>query len=231
MLIVGTWFLAVAILWVILADGSEWFFDLGSGLANAGVSGLVLFGIVAMLACVAFVPVTVLALAAGFAFGILRGALTVSVAGTLGAGLAFLLGRTLLRPWVESQPRSRQAALPRPCGSGGTPRFPGSLADPSISGDSLQLSELRLRLDAHVVALLPGGLMARHAAGHPLLRVRWSNRQEPGRRLDRALRGRHAPLGLRLLRRGGNSCGHAFRDPPGAPVVTRGTLFGVRIGG
>jgi uncharacterized membrane protein YdjX (TVP38/TMEM64 family) len=97
--------------WVILADGSEWFVDLCTELGTAGVSGLVLFGVVAMLTCVAFVPVTVLALAAGFLFGIMPGALTVSVSGTLGAGLAFLLGRTLLRPWVESQMSRR----PRCC--------------------------------------------------------------------------------------------------------------------
>jgi uncharacterized membrane protein YdjX (TVP38/TMEM64 family) len=102
-LIMGIWFLTISILWVILADGSEWFFDLCAELETAGVSGLVLFGVVAMLTCVAFVPVTMLALAAGFLFGIMPGALTVSVSGTLGAGLAFLLGRTLLRPWVESQ--------------------------------------------------------------------------------------------------------------------------------
>jgi uncharacterized membrane protein YdjX (TVP38/TMEM64 family) len=49
------------------------------------------------------VPVTALALAAGFLFGIMPGALTASVAGTLGAGLAFLLGRTLMRPWAQAQ--------------------------------------------------------------------------------------------------------------------------------
>jgi uncharacterized membrane protein YdjX (TVP38/TMEM64 family) len=54
-----------------------------------------------VVACVLLVPGSVLTLGAGFLFGIPVGAVTVSVGSTLGAAAAFLVGRTLARPWVE----------------------------------------------------------------------------------------------------------------------------------
>jgi uncharacterized membrane protein YdjX (TVP38/TMEM64 family) len=78
-------------------------FDFCADLDQAGAAGLLIFGLLAVPACVAFVPVTVLAVLAGFLFGVMPATLVVSLAGTLGAGLAFLLGRTLLRNWVEGQ--------------------------------------------------------------------------------------------------------------------------------
>jgi uncharacterized membrane protein YdjX (TVP38/TMEM64 family) len=110
-LIVGIWFGTVAVLWIVIVGSNEWFFDLCAGLGDSDATGLVLFGVVAMCTCVAFVPVTVLAVAAGFLFGIIPGALTVSVAGTLGACMAFQMGRTLLRPWVETQISHRPRCL------------------------------------------------------------------------------------------------------------------------
>jgi uncharacterized membrane protein YdjX (TVP38/TMEM64 family) len=69
----------------------------------------VVLGAVYVLACVLFVPGSLLTLGAGFLFGIALGTITVSLASTVGASVAFLLGRTLARQWVEKQ----VAASPR----------------------------------------------------------------------------------------------------------------------
>lgn len=58
---------------------------------------------------VCMVPGSILTLAAGLLFGILPGVALASVASTLGACCAFLVGRFLARGWVES----RLEAMPR----------------------------------------------------------------------------------------------------------------------
>ena len=54
-------------------------------------------------ATVLFVPGTLLTLAAGFLFGVVRGSITVSVASTTGAAAAFLVGRYLARRRIEQK--------------------------------------------------------------------------------------------------------------------------------
>jgi pyruvate/2-oxoglutarate dehydrogenase complex dihydrolipoamide dehydrogenase (E3) component/uncharacterized membrane protein YdjX (TVP38/TMEM64 family) len=78
------------------------------------VQGLGLWGpavlvIAYVLAAVLFIPGTLLTLVAGFLFGVPGGTATVSAGSTLGAAAAFLLGRTLARPWVQR----RVAGKPR----------------------------------------------------------------------------------------------------------------------
>jgi uncharacterized membrane protein YdjX (TVP38/TMEM64 family) len=62
-----------------------------------------LLGAIYVVACVLFVPGTILTLGAGFAFGVVVGTVTVSLASTLGATAAFLVGRTLARDWVQEK--------------------------------------------------------------------------------------------------------------------------------
>ncbi len=62
-----------------------------------------------VLAAVFMVPGSVLTLAAGVLFGVALGVALVSLAATLGACCAFLVGRFLARDWVES----RLEAMPR----------------------------------------------------------------------------------------------------------------------
>ena len=62
-----------------------------------------------VLAAVCMVPGSLLTLAAGVLFGVTLGVALVSVASTLGAMGAFLVGRFLARDWVES----RLEAMPR----------------------------------------------------------------------------------------------------------------------
>ena len=53
-----------------------------------------------IVACVLFIPGSVLTLGAGFIFGLWVGTATVSVGSVLGAGAAFLVGRTVARDWI-----------------------------------------------------------------------------------------------------------------------------------
>jgi uncharacterized membrane protein YdjX (TVP38/TMEM64 family) len=76
--------------------------------AAAGPLGLAAFVGLYVLACVAFLPGSILTLGAGAAFGLWKGFVLVSVGSTLGAGAAFLVGRYLLRDWVTR----RLAAVP-----------------------------------------------------------------------------------------------------------------------
>ncbi len=55
------------------------------------------------------VPASWLNVAAGFFFGPWIGTIVASVGGALGAGIAFILGRTIARELVESQVKSRPA--------------------------------------------------------------------------------------------------------------------------
>lgn len=61
------------------------------------------FILIYVVACVFLVPGSALTLAAGALFGIVRGSLIVSVAATLGATAAFLVGRHFARRWVEER--------------------------------------------------------------------------------------------------------------------------------
>jgi uncharacterized membrane protein YdjX (TVP38/TMEM64 family) len=56
-----------------------------------------------IVACVLFIPGSVLTLSAGLLFGVVRGSMYVSVAATLGATLAFLIGRYVARQWVAAR--------------------------------------------------------------------------------------------------------------------------------
>ena len=71
----------------------QWIHDLGPAAPLAYVAFYAI-------ACVFAIPGSLLTLAGGFLFGIGRGIVFVSIGATLGATLAFLVGRYLLRGWV-----------------------------------------------------------------------------------------------------------------------------------
>jgi len=76
-----------------LARGLDW-------VANLGWWGPFVFLILYVLACVCFIPGSVLTLGAGALFGVIKGTIMVSISATLGATAAFLVGRYLARDWV-----------------------------------------------------------------------------------------------------------------------------------
>lgn len=66
-----------------------------------GPAGLVYFGILYTLAEVLAVPATPLTLSAGYLFGMTQGVLVVLISATIAASIAFVVGKTVLRSWVE----------------------------------------------------------------------------------------------------------------------------------
>ena len=72
-------------------------------ISGLGSSAPLVFIPLYVVACVLFVPGSILTLSAGFLFGVVRGSVYVSVAATLGATLAFLIGRYFARQWVAAR--------------------------------------------------------------------------------------------------------------------------------
>jgi len=70
---------------------------------SLGVWGPVVFVLLYVLASVFFIPGSILTLGAGALFGVVKGSLIVSLAATLGATAAFLVGRHFARTWVEGK--------------------------------------------------------------------------------------------------------------------------------
>lgn len=71
-----------------------------AAIAGLGAWGPALFVVLYVVATVLFLPGSILTLGAGVVFGLVRGAVIVSVSATLGATAAFLVGRYLARDWV-----------------------------------------------------------------------------------------------------------------------------------
>jgi uncharacterized membrane protein YdjX (TVP38/TMEM64 family) len=85
----------------LLTSALQWVFGLG-------MWGPVIFIIIYIIACVLFIPGTVLTLGAGVIFGVVKGSVIVSISATLGATAAFLAGRYLARDWVARKIEGNQ---------------------------------------------------------------------------------------------------------------------------
>ena len=68
-----------------------------------GAWGMVAYISIYFLATVFLVPGFILTVGAGFVFGVVQGSILASVASTLGATGAFLVGRYLMRDWVANK--------------------------------------------------------------------------------------------------------------------------------
>ena len=73
-----------------------------------GMWGPVALAILYVPATIFFLPGSLLTLAAGFLFGVFRGLITASIASMLGAAAAFLIGRFLLRDWIQKKVARRE---------------------------------------------------------------------------------------------------------------------------
>jgi uncharacterized membrane protein YdjX (TVP38/TMEM64 family) len=76
-----------------LVEVLAWIKELGS-------AGFFVFALVYVLACIFFIPGSLLTLGAGAIYGVVTGSILVSVSSTLGATAAFLVGRYVARNWV-----------------------------------------------------------------------------------------------------------------------------------
>lgn len=82
---------------------ADWVTVLAERARSTGGLGVALFVAAYVVSTVAFLPGSILTLAAGFVYGPVWGVAIASPASVAGATCAFLLGRTLLRGWAEAR--------------------------------------------------------------------------------------------------------------------------------
>lgn len=127
---------------------------------------VVLAGVYAV-ACVLFVPGSVLTLGAGFLFGVVYGTIAVSIGSVLGATASFLIGRTLLRGAMERRIAAypRFQAIDRAVGQQGfkivlltrlSPIFPFNLLNYAFGLTNVRLWQYVL---ASWIGMIPGTIM------------------------------------------------------------------------
>lgn len=135
--------------------------------AGLGVWGPVLFILVYIVAAVLFVPGSVLTLGAGAIFGVVWGSVYVSIAATLGATAAFLVGRYLARDWVARKIEGNEtfAAIDRAVADEGwkivgltrlSPVFPFTLLNYAFGLTRVKLGHYML---ASWIGMMPGTVM------------------------------------------------------------------------
>ena len=143
---------------------AEWITALAERARNTGALGVAMFFAAYVASTVAFLPGSILTLAAGFAFGPFWGLAIASPASVTGATCAFLLGRTLLRDWaaarVGESPRLR--AIDAAVGREGfkivlllrlSPLFPFNVLNYALSLSNVRVSTYVL---ASFLGMLPG---------------------------------------------------------------------------
>jgi uncharacterized membrane protein YdjX (TVP38/TMEM64 family) len=132
-----------------------------------GPWGAVLFVAIYVVATVLFAPGFVLTLGAGAVFGVARGSVLVSVASTLGATCAFLVGRYLARGWVAEKlgGNATFAAIDRAVAEEGwkivsltrlSPVFPFALLNYAFGLTRVKLRDYVL---ASWIGMMPGTVM------------------------------------------------------------------------
>ena len=131
-----------------------------------GALGPLVFVVGYALATVAFIPGSLLTLAAGAMFGLMRGVMLVFVGATLGSTLAFLLSRYVARRTVERRlaGNARFAAVDRAIAAQGrrvvillrlSPAFPFSLLNYALGLTRISLRDFVLAS----VGMLPGTIL------------------------------------------------------------------------
>ncbi len=136
-------------------------------IGRLGPWGPVLFIAIYIVATVLFLPGSVLTLGAGAVFGVALGSVYVSIASTLGATAAFLVGRYLARGWVAKKIEGNAAfaAIDRAVADEGwkivgltrlSPAFPFSLLNYAFGVTRVSLRDYVL---ASWIGMMPGTVM------------------------------------------------------------------------
>lgn len=136
-------------------------------IARMGPLGYLWFTLLYILATVAGFPGSILTLGAGAAYGVLIGSVLVSVAATLGAAAAFLVGRYLARSVVERRvaPNPRFRAVDKAVGHKGfkivfltrlSPVFPFVLLNYMFGITRVKFSDYVL---ASFLGMIPGTIL------------------------------------------------------------------------
>ena len=143
----------------LLRNALQWVNDLG---AIAPIAFILIY----IVATVAFLPGSILTLGAGVVFGIVQGSIYVFVGATIGATLAFLVGRYLARGWVSKKIAGNQKfkAIDRAVGKEGlkivlltrlSPIFPFNLLNYGLGVTGVSLKDYVLGS----VGMIPGTIM------------------------------------------------------------------------
>ena len=143
----------------ILRNALQWVDDLG---AIAPIAFMLIY----IIATVAFLPGSVLTLGAGVLFGIVQGSIYVFLGATIGATLAFLVGRYLARGWISKKIEGNQKfkAIDKAVGKEGlkivlltrlSPIFPFNLLNYGLGVTGVSLKDYVLGS----VGMIPGTIM------------------------------------------------------------------------
>ncbi len=143
------------------------FRDLLDWIEDLGMIGPIVFILAYIIACVFFIPGSALTLGAGALFDVVRGSILASVASTIGATAAFVVGRYLARDWVAGKVKGNKnfSAIDEAVGREGwkivgltrlSPIFPFNLLNYAYG-----LTRVRLRdyVLASWIGMLPGTVM------------------------------------------------------------------------
>ena len=143
----------------LLRNALQWVEDLG---AIAPIAFMLIY----IVATVAFLPGSVLTLGAGVLFGIVKGSIYVFFGATIGATLAFLVGRYLARGWISKKIAGNEkfSAIDRAVGKEGfkivlltrlSPIFPFNLLNYGMGVTGVSLKDYVLAS----VGMIPGTIM------------------------------------------------------------------------
>ena len=133
---------------------------------NLGVIAPIAFILIYIIATVAFLPGSILTLGAGVVFGIFEGSIYVFIGATIGATLAFLVGRYLARGWISQKiaGNPKFSAIDRAVGNEGlkivlltrlSPIFPFNLLNYGLGVTGVSLKDYVLGS----VGMIPGTIM------------------------------------------------------------------------
>lgn len=143
---------------------NDWLLAAVEWIHGAGAVGVAVYFLMYVGFSVAMLPGSVLTLGAGFAWGPLWGVAVVSPASVLAATVAFLLGRTLLRDWVQKRvaQNPKFSAIDRAVGENGfkivfllrlSPIFPFNLLNYGLGLTRVPVGQY---VAASFLGMLPG---------------------------------------------------------------------------
>lgn len=143
----------------LLRNALQWVNDLG---AIAPIAFMLIY----IIATVAFLPGSVLTLGAGVLFGVVKGSIFVFFGATIGATLAFLVGRYVARGWISKKIAGNQkfSAIDKAVGKEGfkivlltrlSPVFPFNLLNYGLGVTGVSLKDYVLAS----VGMFPGTIM------------------------------------------------------------------------
>ncbi len=141
----------------------NWIISALEWIKSLGAIGAIAFVLLYIVSTVAFLPGSALTLGGGFVFGPIQGSLLVFFGATIGATLAFLVGRYLARDWISKKIAGNQkfASIDRAVGKEGfkivlltrlSPVFPFNVLNYAMGLTSVSLKDYVLAS----IGMIPG---------------------------------------------------------------------------